>query len=686
MTSLVIPIVEYLAQNEYELRRKITGTRSNLGVLTSAIAKRDSQFDPIYNYGVANISEKSQLNNTHVQSWNIALLYETEYREDELLIQKDGKWYGVWSYSFRQAYSKLVERDSVYREKNRRIWYDGYPYNQNPSDLVKAINNDTFEIYIITKELNLTPFDSTSEFDNLNNDPAIVSAWNDFKFVKWNSYVSRGVITEEFMESLEFVKDLGRYTDTRNRYIGYCKNIQNKFIECIKALKPFFDEIEDSSGEFKLSALNWEDIREALNYHPGVAYIRYRSGNYTGDYRLDLDQQTTCYYVGCEIVCDKAFSLNFVNIKNRLFPKATNTLLLTNCLVWNESESVYTEDLTSKGADYDNLNFYLRMFLGRNYFYLSTKPNSTCKDPKAVAINQDGKVYYNYIHEIRAKFNNLYEYHRNVTIELFQTQNIQEVLSEAEKYNDSDDLIFFGPDFRRKTKFKSIGYNVIQTENDSFGNVYIRYKFDESTTSSYYMRTKGWNFVLEDETIIPWYFVRSSDYNDWINKFNENRNATTAYRKIESGSDTTTYFKDSETGMTGAIEASNYFKTLFEDTSYLQNDDLDGIGEICSSILAVEKDFYESLNENSESTVDFKSYNTYYIELLENQVDELHLLITEQEEITNDIRTKFSEILDLIHTFYTNELPLPKEPVTPKDILKSQINIFDKKNILSIFN
>lgn len=201
------------------------------------------------------------------------------------------------------------------------------------------------------------------------------------------------------------------------------------------------------------------------------------------------------------------------------------------------------------------------------------------------------------------------------------------------------------------------------------------------------MRVTNWHFVIETiNQIVPWYFVRSNDYVDWINKFNENRSTTTAYRKTETGSDTTIYFKDQETGMTGAIGASNYFKTLFEDTSYLQNDDLDGIGEICSSILAIEKEFYETLNENSESTADFKSYNTYYIGLLENRVNDLHLLITEQEEMTDDVKTKFSEILDLIYTFYTGELPIPKEPVDPEDILDSQINVFDQKNVLSIFN
>ena len=54
--------------------------------------------------------------------------------------------------------------------------------------------------------------------------------------------------------------------------------------------------------------------------------------------------------------------------------------------------------------------------------------------------------------------------------------------------------------------------------------------------------------------------------------------------------------------------------------------------------------------------------------------------------MTNDVKTKFSEILDLIYTFYTGELPIPKEPVDPEDILDSQINVFDQKNVLSIFN
>ena len=267
------------------------------------------------------------------------------------------------------------------------------------------------------------------------------------------------------------------------------------------------------------------------------------------------------------------------------------------------------------------------------------------------------------------------------TVSFKGISTMNNLIQEIEKHIDTDDFVMFAPEILIETDFSTKGYNIQLTSEEEESNLLITYGFDEI------YRTTNYQFINGNTNqVVPWYFVRSSDYTDWINKFNENRNTTTAYRKTESGSDTTIYFKDSEIGMTGAIEASNYFKTLFEDTSYLQNDDLDGIGEICSSILAVEKDFYESLNENSESTVDFKNYNTYYIELLENKVDELHLLITEQEEMTNDIRTKFSEILDLIHTFYTNELPLPKEPVTPEDILKSQIDIFDKKNILSIFN
>ena len=688
--SVNIPEYQFMTNDEVSIKTHINSTTSMLGVLVSGFCEYDSYgtIKDIYNFQVC---RENQVNTTLVSHWDIALLYETEYREDELLIQKDNKWYGVWSYKFRQAYLAMWNSHST--TKNYNIYMYGYPYGNSPTDLEKSIQNDSYIVCITTKDLDLTPFQNTTCFDNPNEDPAIVSAWNNFKIMEWNSFVCPYEITYDYImttnPTLMYSSTNYYGYEARKYYIDYCNTMQERFLKMITSLNYFFNSLVYYSEVFQLSGNNYRRIYECFrsrgDTNIDIKYIVSGSSNY---YRVVVFKEDDCYIGILEYLLYKTFELNWNHVKTRLFNKATNTLLLTNNILNNDSNSVYTNDLS---IDYPfinqrSLSIVIKQFINRDSFYTSKTPHNMACNPDIVRFTDDNKLYYPPYNVSKELINELYIRHHNVTIELFQIQNIQEVLSEAEKYNDSDDLIFFGPDFRRKIKFKSIGYNAIPTENDSFGNVYIRYKFYDQEGDYNYMRTKGWNFILEDETIIPWYFVRSSDYNDWINKFNENRNATTPYRRTESGSDTTIYFKDSETGMTGAIEASNYFKTLFENTSYLQNDDLDGIGEICSSILAIEKEFYEALNDSSESTADFKSYNTYYIGLLENRVDELHLLITEQEEMINDVKTKFSEILDLIYTFYAGELPIPKEPVDPEDILDSQISVFDQKNVLSIFN
>ena len=610
---------------------------------------------------------------------DIAIFYTTQDTDDKLLITRGGRKYGVHSlamYDLNVSVYNANQIDSSLRKKYSYVTRRGFATNYNEStesDLTKALNNESIIIYTeMSRPWYRT--DHPTNIEPCDYNPNIRKAQS-ISYGSWipttyNTYDPFTSCDPDFMYTI-FNSDSLQVA--RNYWI---QTIRNFFTDYISFLNVFLTNMNSypvySSTDLKFNNFMYEKLVYWFNIGSTDYYkIRYNEEKEKYESRITSIDYYMLYRPFHVFYNSIVESIDYI-IEN-IFPKLSSKeaiQFITNDLCrYKNGEYV----LTLNDIDGEMSDSYINSFL-------------TCGNTTEYTfytrfiLLKNAKIYYspfdiNQTDKLKTYVNTPF------TVSFKGISTMNNLIQEIEKHIDTDDFVMFAPEILIETDFSTKGYNIQLTSEEEESNLLITYGFDEI------YRTTNYQFINGNTNqVVPWYFVRSSDYTDWINKFNENRNTTTAYRKTESGSDTTIYFKDSEIGMTGAIEASNYFKTLFEDTSYLQNDDLDGIGEICSSILAVEKDFYESLNENSESTVDFKNYNTYYIELLENKVDELHLLITEQEEMTNDIRTKFSEILDLIHTFYTNELPLPKEPVTPEDILKSQIDIFDKKNILSIFN
>ena len=262
--SVNIPEYPFMARDEVSLKAQIDSTESILGVLVSGFCEYDSHgsIKDIYNFSVC---WKNQVDTTLVSHWDIALLYETEYREDELLIQRNNKWYGVWSYKFRQAYLAMWNSHST--TKNYTIYKYGYPYGSYPTDLQKSIQNGNYIVCITTKDLDLTPFQSTAYVDNPNEDPAIVSAWNKFKIMEWNSFVCPYEITYEYIMTTSptnmYSTDYYGYK-ARKTYIDYCNTMQERFSTMITSLNYFFNSLVYYSEVFQLSKDNYGKIYECF--------------------------------------------------------------------------------------------------------------------------------------------------------------------------------------------------------------------------------------------------------------------------------------------------------------------------------------------------------------------------------------------------------------------------------------
>ena len=660
-----------------------------------AYAQYTRTTDPMDQYCFSSIYRSSS---EPYQRLKIGFLYETEYREDELLIQRNNKWYGLLTPFMSNS---MITSGSAYsRTRLRYTGACGYPYTgdtSDKSDLQKAIDNGTVEIVFIYKDF---PSDGNySDWEGHYGQYWSQIKWGTFNFLTITPF-DKSLIDNDDLRSyivpqligMSFQTELGKM---RKKWIKFFKDKQvtwrNFYQNLLKWFNPENIPNGNTSDVMVISNQYYEPLRYVLHYMYYQPYYKMKKQtSLPGTFTYDMCESIFLKYVSTDIY-SKLFYREFYSegantgqefLVDLMFPKhikkTTFPAFNVDILNFNDMGSTISYYVTLL----DRLEDYI---IGEEETYLFPERPMICD------VTENGLKYHSY-NEVIRYINLSLEYHQDVEFHEFDTlSGIGQVIVLANQIlnNRADELIMFGPDLKCQIKFDSCGYNVIphisQNEDDVFGNVAILFDFITDENEQYYMRVTNWHFLIETTSqIVPWYFVRSNDYSDWINKFNENRNATTAYREIESGSNTTIYFKDSETGMTGAIEASNYFKTLFEDTSYLQNDDLDGIGEICSSILAVEKDFYESLNENSGSTNDFKTMNQNYVNYLGEQVEQLHLMITDQEEISNEIRIQFTEILATIDNFYNSKTPI--DVITVEDIENANMNKLPNNYVYKMFS
>ena len=660
-----------------------------------AYAQYTRTTDPMDQYCFSSIYRSSS---EPYQRLKIGFLYETEYREDELLIQRNNKWYGLLTPFMSNS---MITSGSAYsRTRLRYTGACGYPYTgdtSDKSDLQKAIDNGTVEIVFIYKDF---PSDGNySDWEGHYGQYWSQIKWGTFNFLTITPF-DKSLIDNDDLRSyivpqligMSFQTELGKM---RKKWIKFFKDKQvtwrNFYQNLLKWFNPENIPNGNTSDVMVISNQYYEPLRYVLHYMYYQPYYKMKKQtSLPGTFTYDMCESIFLKYVSTDIY-SKLFYREFYSegantgqefLVDLMFPKhikkTTFPAFNVDILNFNDMGSTISYYVTLL----DRLEDYI---IGEEETYLFPERPMICD------VTENGLKYHSY-NEVIRYINLSLEYHQDVEFHEFDTlSGIGQVIVLANQIlnNRADELIMFGPDLKCQIKFDSCGYNVIphisQNEDDVFGNVAILFDFITDENEQYYMRVTNWHFLIETTSqIVPWYFVRSNDYSDWINKFNENRNATTAYREIESGSNTTIYFKDSETGMTGAIEASNSFKTLFEDTSYLQNDDLDGIGEICSSILAVEKDFYESLNENSGSTNDFKTMNQNYVNYLGEQVEQLHLMITDQEEISNEIRIQFTEILATIDNFYNSKTPI--DVITVEDIENANMNKLPNNYVYKMFS
>lgn len=115
-----------------------------------AYAQYTRTTDPMDQYCFSSIYRGSE---EPYQRLKIGFLYETEYREDELLIQRNNKWYGLLTPFMSN--SMIVSGSAYSRPRLRYTGACGYPYTGNTSDrsdLQKAIDNGTVEIVFIYKD------------------------------------------------------------------------------------------------------------------------------------------------------------------------------------------------------------------------------------------------------------------------------------------------------------------------------------------------------------------------------------------------------------------------------------------------------------------------------------------------------------------------------------------------------
>ena len=632
------------------------------------------------------------------QRLKIGFLYETEYHEDELLIQRNNKWYGLLTPFMSN--SMIVSGSAYSRPRLRYTGACGYPYTGNTSDrsdLQKAIDNGTVEIVFIYKDF---PNDGNySDWEGHYGQYWSQVKWGTFDFLTITPF-DKSLIDNDDLRSyivpqligMSFQTELGKM---RKKWIKFFKDKQvawrNFYQNLLKWFNPENIPNGNTSDVMVISNQYYEPLRYVLHYMYYQPYYRMKKqtslpGTFTYDMCESKFLQNGSTTIYSKLLYREIYSEGTNEdqepLVDLMFPKhikkTTFPAFNVDILNFNDMGSTisYYVTLLNRLEDY---------IIGEGSTYLFPDRPMICD------VTENGLKYHNYNDVIRY-INSSIEYHQDVEFHEFHTLNrIGQVIVLANQILNerADELIMFGPDLKCQIRFDSCGYNVIphisQNEDDVFGNTIILFDFITDENEQYYMRVTNWHFMIKDTNrIVLWYFVRSNDYIDWINKFNENRNTTTAYRDKSNGSNTTVYFKDSEIGMTGAIEASNYFKKLFENTSYLQNDDLDGIGEICSGILAIEKEFYEALNENSESTNDFKTSNQNYVNYLGEQVEQLHLMITEQEEISNEIRIQFTEILATIDNFYNGEIPI--DIITIEDIENANMNKLPNNYVYKMFS
>ena len=622
-------------------------------------------------------------------SIKLGIFYETAYDPDAVLIKRNGKWYGIMTHKFCSAMTLVGAATS-----NERLYYCGacgYPWRgstDQKSDLQLAIENGTAEVVMIFTDFVYNGSMSTIESDFKEQVNQI--KWGTFKLRNFAPFDKTIIDSSELTDNVIY-KLMGYSFETqlglmRKIWIEFFKNRTEVFRELYCRIIDWFDDDEIPNGgtdtRMYLVDTYYEPLRYVLEYIDYMTYSHYK-GNGTGTItNNDIEHLVVKPTINVGMYCKLSYRDTYtkyaqqIKLATYLFPKhyVTERDSFKNYSPYFVDHYNETACHVEVIKNYVNPEYYQNRYCCERPFICTIK--SDCLEYRSFqsAYNTIRNAINIWSHINFKEFNDLYD--------------INEVIILAnDLVNDrADELIMFGPNFKCKLMHDSCGYNIIPHRPQGvYGNAIISFDFITDESNQYYMRATNWQFMIKDtDKIIPWYFVRSSDYTDWINKINENRSTTTAYRDKPNGSNTTVYFKDSETGMIGAIEASNYFKTLFEDTSYLQNDDLDGIGEICSSILAIERDFYESLNENSESTNDFKTSNQKYINYLGEQVEQLHLMITEQEEISNEIRIQFTEILATIDNFYNGEIPI--DIITIEDIENANMNKLPNNYVYKIFS
>ena len=471
-------------------------------------------------------------------SLGIGILYPTTYHSDRFLINKNNRWYGLYTYGFSKIFIFCGASYTKYD-----IYYFGYygytdatitSFNDNTiSDLEVSLRDGTFEIAFITNDMvfgssvsnphtNQTYINEFNAIIQLNYSP-LTTTFN-FRELEDPDYV-------DLIYTMSLSTQNGRM---RKIWIKYCNEKREYFHDMALEMYNWLIALPERTTKdtIYIDHEYFKPISECLDYLPYKYYYQYNESS--GDVIMNCNRNyvksgDTIYYSGKTYYyywyVGNSIEYNCLLLK-KIFPKTSIPSTNTDRFSDEQLESI---NLLTKGlipfyrTGEDDLQFFniyrsARGYLGSYIYGYESVPYFYSRIPWIYEIRNDG-IYYPKYTGFSLDQITLF---KSLTEEVFfdiHYRSIEAVVAKANKYGDSDELVMFGPELKCGIYFDWHGYNItLHPVSEEEGNVVISFDFITDESDQWYMRTTGWNFMLKDtDQILPWWYVRSSDYTEIMN-------------------------------------------------------------------------------------------------------------------------------------------------------------------------